>query len=345
MSYKDPITLHKVFIHFPIAFITLAFILTVHSLFSRNRTHKEFVYLLYLLSALFSFLAWYTGQTSIESLQHLAPSVQKTVNSHAKWGQATLILSTIAFFTAYLSKKAQGTSRKITNFALVSTSIVLVVSLLLTSILGGKLGHEFGISIEKIAFLEERIDQLSLALAKEKLAYTKIEEQLNKVDFTVSNNIISLRPSKTSLFLLTNITNFLRMDDKENITWHTKEEKIYYPTLPFRHITYLAIFVVQLKGTIGTLFLHKNDILTQIKISEKSLSVYIDSELKFMRDIQYPARITINAQNGILSISSTYIDFVDIEYENIYNIKKVGFIFYKNGEAKIKEISIGGINR
>ena len=132
--------IHPIIVHFPVAFITLAYVFQVITIIIPNKVPKNLNLWVLIPAALSTLPAVISGQSSKKNLENICLEAQNTLKSHELFANITtwsiLILSLIWI---YITLKGLA-NLKVQRLFCAFLSLIFI-SALITGLLGGQLTH------------------------------------------------------------------------------------------------------------------------------------------------------------------------------------------------------------
>jgi uncharacterized membrane protein len=137
--------LHAMFIHFPIAFLLLAFVSEVIAAISKNLFLRQAAFYLLAAGTLGALAAWLTGNAAGNGLEE--GSLKNAMELHEQAAVITLCLS-IATLTLFLSIHHINSEKKWLKLLRFLMFIALIAGITRTGYLGGQLVYKHGAGVQ-----------------------------------------------------------------------------------------------------------------------------------------------------------------------------------------------------
>lgn len=133
---------HPMFVHFPIALITIGFIFDIIGLFVKNEYHFfKFAYYLMILGTISSITAYLTGEFFTPELDGIIGEVKENHEIFAKITIFTIAIATL--LRTYINyKKIENSNMK---YLVIVFYAIALISVCITGYSGGTLVYDYGI--------------------------------------------------------------------------------------------------------------------------------------------------------------------------------------------------------
>ncbi|MBT6937864.1 MAG: DUF2231 domain-containing protein [Candidatus Marinimicrobia bacterium] len=136
--------LHPVFVHFPIACITVAFFFQLFQVIvPKNKSRNASLWLMG-IAAVFALISSQTGELAFSSHSSLNAFQIEEVNTHELFANITT-WGTILIFVGWVFAYLQGVQNRKVDILIFAFLSLLTMAVLVTGYLGGKLVHLYHI--------------------------------------------------------------------------------------------------------------------------------------------------------------------------------------------------------
>jgi uncharacterized membrane protein len=136
--------LHLIITHLPIFGILLGILVLIYGLYTNSPQTLFASYLVFSVACLGGLIAYVTGESAEETVEHLSGISKSLVESHEESAELSVIgfgiLWAISFLVLFFNKRLMAFNRKIAVVILI-LSIICFVSAARTGYLGGQIRH------------------------------------------------------------------------------------------------------------------------------------------------------------------------------------------------------------
>lgn len=151
--------LHLVFNHFPIIVPIVGLLIFIGGWVLQSASIKRTAYCVFILAAVCTFPATFTGEGAEEIIEHLPDISKKMIHDHEEWGEKLALLN---YALGILSAIGLWASLKQKSFAK-----ILDIAILLCALVGLFLGKQAGTSGGEIRHTEIRTDNAATSMPQE----------------------------------------------------------------------------------------------------------------------------------------------------------------------------------
>jgi len=132
--------IHPIIVHFPIAFITLAYIFQIFTIIIPKKIPKNLNLWVLIPAAISTLPAVISGQNSKKNLESICPEAQNTLKNHELFANITtwsILLLSLIWIYITLKGHANLSIQKL----LCAFLSLIFISVIITGLLGGQLTH------------------------------------------------------------------------------------------------------------------------------------------------------------------------------------------------------------